>query len=143
LGDTSSLPAGDPAARSFIDDTVAAGGAKSSCLSNDDGKFLAGQWWLDVEPSTRYRLRLKIRRTAKHSIYGQLWMAAGDEKQKGLKPFGGYTGGPLNEWQEFSQEFQTPPDLYALRLYVYNRLKGAKAWFDDITVEELDPVGPR
>jgi hypothetical protein len=68
-----------------------------------------------------------------------LWLARADARQRGMKTLGGYAG-KLNEWQQFSQEFEPPEDLYALRLYSYNRLKNAKAWYDDILVEELGPA---
>tara|TARA_B100001013_G_scaffold297635_1_gene198356 strand:+ start:84 stop:194 length:111 start_codon:yes stop_codon:yes gene_type:complete len=33
-----------------------------------------------------------------------------------------------------------PENIYAIRLYTYNRAKGGKAWFDEIMVEELGTV---
>ncbi len=45
------------------------------------------------------------------------------------------------KWQALEYEFETPPDLSRATLYLYNVESPDTAYFDDVHIEDLGPVG--
>jgi len=140
-GTFESLEAQEPALGYYVDGQVAASGAKSACLAAGPKKtFLAAQFLLDVKPATRYRLTLKLKRTTKGNIFATLRQKVRDGRSRQLGAVIGKAKAPVGTWETFRREFETSPDVFSMKLYIYNRATNAKVWIDDLSVEELAPA---
>jgi len=128
----------EPRIGSYIDGKTAASGTKSLCMVSGEKKGnLIQHFKLNVKPATRYRLTMKMKRTTKHNIYAILYQKIRDARGVKLGDIIGRTKKKVGDWETYTREFQTDPDILNISLYVYNRTKNAKVWFDDISVVEI------
>jgi len=93
--------------------------------------------WL--EPSHRYRVRVRAKRTGfKAKVAGTLMMVTDPTGRVVWKRRNLDRKRP-NEWQTITYEFETPPELERSGIYLYNVVSPDIAWFDDLRVDDLGP----
>jgi len=106
--------------------------------AGSDAQREVAQLGLPLKANTRYRLTVAIRRTTNHpgifaairKDHGRQWYKAGVLSE-----------GPLNQWQDFSIEFDTPQRAYwldrSLDLWFMNESQDATAWFDAVRLQPI------
>ncbi len=106
---------------------------------NEANNFLATTM-IRLVPNTRYRISLKIKRSAHHPGIGVRFfsMYAKDNRTVVDVNLGNKTAGPTNLWEKFEGEFTTPDIEVPYEMLLLNSTKGAATvWFDDIRCDEV------
>jgi hypothetical protein len=121
-----------------FDDAVAADGRWSLKVVGKADEWRAAHLDTVLQPVTRYRFHVKIRRTVNSpKIYASIWEGRRlpDGKVEGVAHVAGQqTIGPLNEWQTFETTFVSLPahEQAGCRLYLYNMNTPGTVWYDDV-----------
>ena len=120
-----------------LDETTLAGHGKRSIRLEPD-MICRATLWHSLRAGTRYRFRVKMRRSAKVPRCNPafVWYIDGRAVSRGI--VGRQSNAPVGTWEPFETTFVAPAEGGALYLYSG---KDATVWFDDFNVVPLTAPG--
>ncbi len=122
------------------DEDQAAEGGRSLMLGPSLEGYQHRTAQLLVLPNRQYRVSVQMRRNGFAArVHGTALMI---KDARGNAPIVREPSdtAAVDQWQTISYDFETPPDVQGVTLYLYNVESEDTAWFDDIHVEDLGPV---
>jgi len=105
-----------------------------------ENRFIDIYQLLKLKPSTKYLVKMDIKRTESSSdIFALVWEKRDPTEKYKYHTIGINAKSGINQWEHFETEFTTQDKVSDARLYLYNKTNGI-AWFDNIELLELSEV---